>query len=275
MTVRRSWLFFVFEGLILAFLLLGKFLNPSAGSDIAGRVALGTFELGATAVSLLLLSRGRSGNASFFDWAVGALAVLSAAIGLAAYSSTLFALYLIVRDRSDQQTKAAGTVVLAATVQAVWAPLIFSKLSFLFLAIDAQLVGWLLAYVVPGASSGGTIVTTPSGHDVIITAACASFHNLSLASLSWVTLTMLHRPYWIKSDLYVGLGALSIQFALNLWRLVFVCMSPQMYEFWHEGLGKHIFSAVATAVAILFVQLFLDRIDRAAYGQRSGILAAR
>ena len=88
MTVRRSWLFFIFEGLILAFLLLGKFLNPSAGSDIAGRVALGTFELGATAVSLLLLSRGRSGNASFFDWAVGALAVLSAAIGLAAYSST-------------------------------------------------------------------------------------------------------------------------------------------------------------------------------------------
>lgn len=275
MIVRRSWLFFVFEGLILAFLLLGKILNPSAGSDIAGRVALGTFELGATAVSLLLLSRGRGANASFFDWAGGALAVLSAATGLAAYSSTLFALYLIVRDHSDQQTKAAGAVALAIVMQTVWAPLIFSKLSFLFLAIDARLVGEVLAHVVPGASSIGAMVTTPSGHDVLITPACASFHNLSLASLSWVTLTMLHRPYWIKSDLYVGLGALSIQLALNLWRLVFVCMSPQMYEFWHEGLGKHIFSAVATAVAILFVQLFLDRFDRVAYRQRRGSLAAR
>src|SRR3984885_13540760 len=269
------WILAISEVAILVFLFVGKYFELATGSDITGRAALGTFELGAIAVSLYLLSRVRTGPASPLDWAGGVFAVLIAATGFASYSITLFALYLIIRDRNDLYTKAAGTVVLAVAEQAVWAPLIFAKLSFLFLEIDARLVGWLLAYVVPGASSNGTIVTTPSGHDVIITAACASFHNLSLASLCWVTLTMFHRPYWIKSDLYVGLGALSIQFALNLWRLVFVCMSPQMYEFWHEGLGKHIFSAVATAVAILFVQLFLDRIDRAAYGQRSGILAAR
>ena len=158
--------------------------------------------------------------------------------------------------------RAAGTVAAAVAVQAVWAPLLFSKISFLLLQIDAGVVGWLVSYFVPGASWDGTVVYTPSGHDVAITSACASFHNLSLASLCWVTLTMLHRPYWLKGDFYVGLIAGLIQFGFNVWRLVFVCLSPSMYDFWHEGFGKHIFSAVATTCAIVFVQIALVRRDQ-------------
>jgi hypothetical protein len=76
----------------------------------------------------------------------------------------------------------------------------------------------------------------------------------------------------VKYDLYVGLIAASIQFGFNIWRLIFVCLSLPMYEFWHEGPGKHIFSAVATACAIIFVQVFLvlrDRRDR-----QNSVLAA-
>jgi hypothetical protein len=102
------------------------------------------------------------------------------------------------------------------------------------------------------ASKGGL-----RGHEVAVYAPCASFHNLSLASLCWVTLTMLHRPYWLKSDIYVGVAAALIQFGFNIWRLVFVCLSLPMCEYWHEGFGRHIFSAVATACAIIFVQVSL------------------
>jgi hypothetical protein len=73
---------------------------------------------------------------------------------------------------------------------------------------------------------------------------------------------MLHRPYWLKSDLYVGLAAMLVQFGFNVWRLVFVCLSSPMYDFWHDGFGKHIFSAVATAFAIVFVQFWLVRRDQ-------------
>jgi hypothetical protein len=100
------------------------------------------------------------------------------------------------------------------------------------------------------------VVSTPTGHDVIITA-LRFLSYLSLATLCWVTLTMLHRPYWVHSDFWVGLVALLIQFSLNVWRLIFVCMSPPMYEFWHDEAGKHIFSAIATACAIAFVQNYL------------------
>jgi hypothetical protein len=247
---------------VFAIFFFDAFANLDERVDVGGRAALGAFEFFGVAVSSYLLSRGRPGNASLFDWLACASAILVACLGFAGSSITLFAFYLFVRDRHDLNTRAAGTVGAAVAVQAVWAPLVFSKISFLLLQIDAGVVGWLVSQFVPGASWGGTVIYTPSGHDVAITSPCASFHNLSLASLCWVTLSMLHRPYWLKSDLYIGLVAALIQFGFNVWRLVFVCLSLPMYEFWHEGFGKHIFSAVATACAIIFVQICLVRRDQ-------------
>jgi hypothetical protein len=258
---------------IFAIFFFDAFTNLDERVDVGGRAALGAFEFFGAVVSLYLLSRGRSGNASLLDWSGCAAALLIASLGFAGTSITLFAFYLFVRDRHDLNTRAAGTVVAAVAVQAVWAPLLFSKLAFLLLQIDAGVVGWLVSHLVPGASWSGTIVNTPSGHDVAITAPCASFHNLSLASLCWVTLSMLHRPYWVKSDIYIGLGAALIQFGFNIWRLVFVCLSLPMYEFWHEGSGKHIFSAVATACAVIFVQVALARRDRRDHKAEIGLTA--
>jgi hypothetical protein len=243
--------------------------------DLTGRAALGVFELCGVAGSLYLLSRGNSGNASFLDWMVCGSATLFACTGLATYSISLFPCYLFVRDRSDQNAKAAGTVAAAVAIQAFWAPLTFSKISFFLLQIDAGVVGWIVSYFEPGTSWKATIIYTPSGHNVAITAPCASFHNLSLASLCWVTLTMLHRPYWVKGDFYIGLFAALIQFGFNVWRLVFVCLTLPMYEFWHDGFGKHIFTAVATAFAIIFVQTWLLRFDKDRNKAAFAILSAR
>ena len=247
---------------VFAIFFFDAFASLDERVDVGGRAALGAFEFFGAAASLYLLSKGRPDNASLLDWLGCAAAIFAACIGFVGSSISLFALYLFFRDRDDLNTRAAGTVAAAVAVQAVWAPLIFSKISFLLLQIDAGVVGWLVSHFVPGASWADTVVYTPSGHNVAITAPCASFHNLSLATLCWVTLTMLHRPYWLKSDLYVGLAAMLIQFGFNIWRLVFVCLSLPMYEFWHDGFGKHIFSAVATACAIIFVQISLVRRDQ-------------
>jgi hypothetical protein len=268
--MRTTSLLVATAAAIFAIFFLAAFLNVNERFDVAGR-ALRGFELCGAAACLYLLSRARPGTASPLDWLCCASAAFVACLGFAGYSITLFALYLFIRDRHDLNTRAAGTVAAAVAIQAIWAPLIFSKISFLLLQIDAGLVGWLVGQFLPGASWSGTVVYTPSGHNVMIYAPCASFHNLSLASLCWVTLTMLHRPYWVKSDLYVGLVAALIQFGLNVWRLVFVCLSLPMYEFWHEGFGVHIFSGVATACAIIFVQVSLVLRDE--QDHRGGVAA--
>jgi hypothetical protein len=257
---------------IFAVFFLGAFASLADRVDVGGPAALGTFELFGAFASLYLLSKSRIGDTSVLDCIACAFIILLASIGFAGFSITLFALYLVFRDTGGLNTKAAGTVAAAVAVQALWAPMIFSKLSFLFLEIDAGVVGWLISLIIPGASWNGVVVSTPSGHAVVITAACASFHNLSLASLCWVTLTMLHRPYWVRNDIYTGLVAALIQFGFNVWRLTFVCFSLPMYEFWHEGLGKHIFSAMATASAITFVQVSLVLRDRR--NQQKAVLAA-
>jgi hypothetical protein len=247
---------------VFAIFFFGSLANLDEKVDVGGRAALGAFEFFGATVSLYLLSRGRDGKPSRSDWLSCASTILVACTGFVGASITMFALYLFFRDRNDLNTRAAGTVAAAVSVQAVWAPLIFSKISFLLLPIDAGVVGWLVSHFVQGASWSGTVIYSSGGHNVEITSPCASFHNLSLASLCWVTLTMLHRPYWLKSDVYVGLAALLVQFGFNVWRLVFVCLSSPMYDFWHEGFGKHIFSAVATACAIILVQIFLVRRDQ-------------
>jgi hypothetical protein len=247
---------------VFATFFLGAFARLTDSTDVSGPVVLGTFELFGAMACLYLLSKSHGARASALDWVACALAISTAVTGFAGYSVTVFSLYLMFGASGDQNTKAAGSVAAAVVVQALWAPMIFAKLSFLFLQIDAGVVGSLISHIIPGASWSGTVVSTPSGHDVVITAPCASFHNLSLASLCWVTLTMLHRPYWVKSDIYTGLVAVLIQFGFNVWRLTFVCYSLPMYEFWHEGPGKHIFSGVATACAIIFVQVSLVMRDR-------------
>ena len=259
----RSTTVLVASGIVVfAIFFLGGFARLTDSTDVSGPVALGTFELFGAMACLYLLSKGRGSRASVLDWVACAVAILIASAGFVGYSITIFGLYLMFGAAGDHNTKAAGTVAAAVAVQALWAPMIFAKLSFLFLEIDAGVVGWLTSLIIPGASWSGTVVSTPSGHDVVITAPCASFHNLSLASLCWVTLTMLHRPYWVRSDIYTGLVAVLIQFGFNVWRLTFVCLSLPMYEFWHQGPGKHIFSGVATACAIIFVQVSLVMRDR-------------
>jgi len=59
-------------------------------------------------------------------------------------------------------TKAAGTVAAAVAVQAIWEALIFSKVSFLLLPIDAGVVGWLASHFVPGASWSQTVAYSSS-----------------------------------------------------------------------------------------------------------------
>lgn len=272
MDMQATKILFVSGMTVFTIFFFGAFTRIAEAVHVGGPIALGTFELFGAIACLYLLSKGRSGEASSLDWVVCACAILTASAGFAGYSITVLGLYLFFRAASDENTKAAGTVATAVAVQALWAPVIFEKLSFLFLRIDAVIVGWLISLIIPGASWSETVVSTPSGHDVMITAPCASFHNLSLASLCWVTLTMLHRPYWVRRDIYTGLIALLIQFGFNVWRLTFVCFSLPMYEFWHEGPGKHIFSAVATASAIVFVQVSLVLQDRR--GQQKNAIKA-
>jgi hypothetical protein len=92
---------------VFAIFFFAAFENLDEGVDIGGRAALGAFEFFGAAVSLYLLSRGRPGNASLFDWLGCASAILVACTGFAGASLTLFALYLFLRVRPETSRRIA------------------------------------------------------------------------------------------------------------------------------------------------------------------------
>jgi hypothetical protein len=90
---------------IFAIFFLVAFLHPNEGADVAGRTALGGFEFAGAAASLYLLSKGKLDKISLLDWLCSAFAILMACFGFTGSSITLFAFYLLVRDRHDLNTR--------------------------------------------------------------------------------------------------------------------------------------------------------------------------
>jgi Transmembrane exosortase (Exosortase_EpsH) len=171
---------------------------------------------------------------------------------------------LLCGNRGVAYMKAAGTIVAAIAVQAVVAPLVFTKIAPFLLPLDTAAAGFLLSTVLPGATWSGTVINSINGHSVVVLAGCSSFHNLSLAALCWVTITMAHSPYWTRHDLWIGACAGFIQIVFNVARLLLISVSLPMFQFWHDGAGRHYFAAAATFTATLVVAVGVLRADRKA-----------
>lgn len=228
------------------------FLSGSIDPDQTGtRTGLQAFELLALLIAIFRLWQS---NWRWYKPADAVGLVLTGLFALAGYPAlaiTVFAGALFACSRRDLPRRAAAALILAISVQAVWAPLLFSRLSFILLPLDARAAGAALSIIVPGAGVDKTTIFTPDGFNVTVIAGCSSFHNVSLASLCWVALTLLQRPYWRRRDFLVGLIAALAQIAFNLARLVVISASAPLFEYWHDGDGKHAFAAAATLSAIL------------------------
>ena len=184
--------------------------------------------------------------------ALAAICVIAAAfLGWEVIAVFAASAFLYFRNRSSIDDRAAAAVTAAVGMQALIAPFIFMKLSGYLLPLDAAAAGGLLKVFVPLSSFHGTFIWGPSGHSVNVLAGCSSFHNLSLASLCWVTITMMQRPYWTWRDPLIFATAAALQIVCNVARLTLVSANLAMYHFWHQGLGTHIFAAAATSSAIV------------------------
>jgi hypothetical protein len=219
--------------------------------DWMHQVHIDTVQLLAWGVAFYLLGRlGRYSRLS--TTSLGILGVIclvgafTSAIGLLALS-----IYFFFTDEGDKKTRAIAAIFAALFAQKVIAPVIFGFLWPELTRLDAALVGSVLQLTVPGAMWGDNIIAMPSGFSVEIIARCCSFHNVSLAALCWVALTKLERPAWKRLDVAVLAAAAGVQVTFNTVRIYLLVLSPEMYNYWHFGLGSKMFVASASAAAVL------------------------
>lgn len=159
-------------------------------------------------------------------------------------------LYLIVRHGNDADLKAAAFVLLALAVHLVWAPAAFQYFAVPLLRLDALLVSGLYGLVRPDIVMTGTSFSAPDGHTITLAAACSSFNNMSMAVLCAVSVIMLVRNSWRRSDVALILATSLAMLAFNVVRVGLIGWSKAYHAFWHDGIGDSIFALAMTAVLL-------------------------
>lgn len=230
-----------------------------ASADVAGSpdqsvlhvLHIDAFQLLAWGVVLYLLNQQPSIQPVTRTHVVGALLIciigsLSSVAGVG-----LLSLYLIYVADRDVRRWATATVFVALFFQQAIVPWLYDLLVPTMTRFDTLFVGSAVQWTIPGATWQDDIITVPSGHSIEILAGCCSLRNVSLASLCWVALTKLERPVWSRYDIAVLAAAAGFQILLNVVRIYLMAMSPDMYLYWHDGMGEKIFAVCASAAAVL------------------------
>jgi hypothetical protein len=159
--------------------------------------------------------------------------------------------FLFVTAGGDPRRSAVATIFAALFAHQAVIPIVYALLLPKLVDFDAMLVGSAMKLTIAGATWHGNIIAVPSGHAIEIEGICCSFHNVSLAVLSWVALTKLERPQWLGLDLVVLAVAAGFQILLNTVRMYLMAQSLDMYLYWHNGAGSQIFAICASAGAVL------------------------
>jgi hypothetical protein len=242
--------------LLLANGLAGLILN-GPGVDLAagGLTDLlfsGGFATVAWGAGLWLLARAPKQAATAADIAViVALCLLGGLTQIKALPVAITGLGLWLILKPDDRLRAAGAVFLAIASQQFWGRLILSALGPELVNFDAAMVGEAMIHTVRGSTWHDNIITAPSGYSIVVLQGCSSFSNVSTALLAWVSFGRLERARWLPRDLFVGAAIVVSQIALNVARMYLMAQSYAGYLYWHDGDGKQIYAAAASAAAVL------------------------
>jgi exosortase/archaeosortase family protein len=168
------------------------------------------------------------------------------------------AIYLWLFNAGDIKLRAAGIVLGALSVQQLWGQMLFNLLAFPLLRAEAAVVGTLLEAARPGTVWHDNVIRGPSGHGILVAAGCSSFHNLSLAMLCWLTVSMLRHQDWRARDFVIGAAIGITMILLNVARICLMGWDIELYHYWHEGAGGEIF-AVGASLTVLLMSLYGSR----------------
>ncbi len=200
-----------------------------------------------------------------FGLAIAAMACLLAVFGYRFTGGvlvTIVALYAGLRYGPDPNLKAASVVMLALSVHLVWGPAFFQFFALELLRADATLVGTLFSYLRPDIVWTDTSFQRPDGNSITLAAACSSFHNISMAMLCCVSVIMLVRTTWQRSDVWTILAACAAMIALNVVRICLLGWSASSHAYWHDGAGVPILALAMTAVLLMIAFWGARRGDR-------------
>ena len=185
------------------------------------------------------------------DLVVGAIFLILVSLPISPLSwvaITGLSLYLLLfaRERQHADRTRGAIILLAICVPMLWSRLFFQFFANFLLELDARFVVAVL-----GTERVGNIVrfADASGY-MVITPACTSFANVSLAFLCWVAITQWAKHRWSPMDLvWSSLACVSVV-AINVARIALTGLSRGNFEAIHNETGEMVVNLIMLALMV-------------------------
>jgi exosortase/archaeosortase family protein len=246
--------------------LLGRFLLSAKLEGWTGALLafdINVIVLFACWAGISLILSDKQGRVSAADLVVGAafLALVALPIGPVSWVAVSgLSLYILLFANSSSEWKRGAIILFTLTVPMLWSRLIFQLFAKVILDIDAAFVSALL-----GTQRVGNMVrfADESGF-MVISPACTSFANISIAFLCWVSLSQWAGRRWTPFDLVWCLLACSAAITVNVVRIVVTGLSYQHYETIHNQFGEMVGGFI---ILVLIVGICLIGVRREVFSR--------
>ena len=187
----------------------------------------------------------------FADLAVAAvflILVILPIFSLSWVAVTGLSLYILLFANEGSSRKRGALILLALTVPMLWSGLIFRFFMNPILEIDASLAAWILGT----DRVGSTFRLADGSGSVVVLPACSSFANISLAFLSWVSITQWAKHRWSAIDIVWSLLACISVIAVNVTRISLMGLSLWHHDLLHNEWGNMITNFIILAFIVGF-----------------------
>lgn len=228
--------------------------------DLGGISAIVWFAIG----SLFLISGEPPARSDLLRWdkVVAGLTLFLSFIPLnfaGAMGLLLCGAYLAGTSIRGTPDRRLAIVLIGLTGPLIWGRFLLALIGPFLLALDARMAG-LLA----GVPVDGNVVSLRDGSGSLYVAlGCSSVHNMSLATLLFLTLTQLLRLRFTPFLLATGIAAALAMAAVNVTRLAVLARYPQHFDLMHTGSGGTLFGAIsfiaAGAIIVAGIRVALSR----------------
>jgi hypothetical protein len=220
---------------------------------VLGRMGVGSGELLAMAALFSVIFRLGDDDALLSRGELLMIALASCAFAVPSFKAASIPLTivgLIFLPRRDARLSSSGQLLLAFVFYEWFGRIIFSLASPFVLTVETTLVQAALS-IFGEFTRDNLTIRAANGHSIYVETACSAFHNLSFATLVWIslikleTLEMKRFHWWILAAMAIA------TIALNTARIALMAQSRSVLVYWHDGTGATIVSLTMLAVILI------------------------
>lgn len=191
----------------------------------------------------------RMGKIRLADVLVGLVLLVPIALPIEKLSwlaVSILSLYVLMFTDPPSPRRRGAIILLATTVPMLWSPFLFRYFANFILNIDASLISWLL-----GTQNAGNVIPfSDRSGSLIISPYCSSLANVSLALLTWVTLSQWRPRRPSPRDVYWCLLAAASVIAVNVTRIALMGLSEIHYQTIHNPWGDLIANTLTLGLTV-------------------------